>query len=699
MRLGRAAAFLCFSGLWSQVALFGCAGVERGQYGVGTLRFERVEQVNERALAACLLTLERESFAIELGAVEHVCNEPPFDGSDARLALWTWPWTDWPAFNPAVFEKDKQRILRWYRARGFYQARIVEVRTNPPHAANPEIEVPAEACDPRKEQCEVEIVVVVDEGRPVLVESVRVTGGEELPAGARRLLAGARLPRAGERFDEADHDEAKRSLVGQLSEASYAGARVTATIEVDTARRRARLTYRLHPGKSYRFGKVTVRGHGSRPEGPIRDAAAIEPGARYRHGALAEAEREVLALEAFSRVEVERRLAPEESVADIEIRVEPLRPHVFRLGLGVMSGAMRRTASGSLASVPQWDAHLFARYEMRKLFGGLGKLRLEERPRIIMNDSFPRTTPPRFGNIVEASVRQPAFPERRTILTPGARWDWGPDPFLGFDRSDVLLRVGLERPLYQRLLLGGLAVQQDFFLVADGETTSDGSELPESYGFRFLEEDLRLELRDDVVQPTRGVFAQLLASQSLEALGSSWTLFRLSPDLRGYLPLPFGMVIACRLALAALFVTSADPDLDALSQQLGPQPYRLRGGGAYSNRGFRAGRLGDGLQGGLRRWEGSLELRVRLGEDFSLVVFGDTGDVHRGRSYRFLHLNASAGFGLRYLTLVGPIRFDVGFRIPGLQKLDGSGDIEAEAERLPLIESPGALHLTIGEAF
>jgi outer membrane protein assembly factor BamA len=159
------------------------------------------------------------------------------------------------------------------------------------------------------------------------------------------------------------------------------------------------------------------------------------------------------------------------------------------------------------------------------------------------------------------------------------------------------------------------------------------------------------------------------------------------------------MVIAGRFGVAALFIASADPELDDFAQRFGPQPYRLRGGGANSNRGFLPGQLGDGVQGGLRRWEGSLELRIRLGQDFSLAFFGDVGDVHQGSSYRFDHLNTSLGFGLRYLTLVGPIRFDIGFRLPGLQRADGSDGIEEDADELPLIDYPGALHLTIGEAF
>src|SRR4029453_13887759 len=114
----------------------------------------------------------------------------------------------------------------------------------------------------------------------------------------------------------------------------------------------------------------------------------------------------------------------------------------------------------------------------------------------------------------------------------------------------------------------------------------------------------------------------------------------------------------------SLFVLDARPSLDPLSRELGPTNYRLRGGGASSNRGFTAGTLGAGLDGGTRRWETSLELRVPIGQSFVVAGFADFGDVSRGAAFRFNHLDTTLGYGLRYYTVIGAIRLDVGYRIP-----------------------------------
>jgi outer membrane translocation and assembly module TamA len=72
-----------------------------------------------------------------------------------------------------------------------------------------------------------------------------------------------------------------------------------------------------------------------------------------------------------------------------------------------------------------------------------------------------------------------------------------------------------------------------------------------------------------------------------------------------------------------------------------------------------------------------------------VALFLDLGDVNDRRRFRFDERNPAAGFGLRYLTPVGTLRADLGFRL---------GDVPEPEPRL-LFGTPGALHVTIGEAF
>ena len=61
------------------------------------------------------------------------------------------------------------------------------------------------------------------------------------------------------------------------------------------------------------------------------------------------------------------------------------------------------------------------------------------------------------------------------------------------------------------------------------------------------------------------------------------------------------------------------------------------------------------------------------------------------------HLHLSCGGGARYDTPAGPIRLDIGYRIPGLQVLGGLTADERDPDKLFGI--PIAVSIGIGEAY
>jgi outer membrane translocation and assembly module TamA len=269
-----------------------------------------------------------------------------------------------------------------------------------------------------------------------------------------------------------------------------------------------------------------------------------------------------------------------------------------------------------------------------------------------------------------------------------------------FFRHDFGVAVGFERAFArERRLTIRVALHQDIMEVSPRQPIVSESEIPSSYRLPFVEQRITLDLRDDSVYPTKGAYLATSLHEAVPLWEPSWSYLRLTPEARGYVPLGLGMVVAARFALGMLHIMSASPGLDDTSKRLGPQVYRLRGGGAQSNRGFGPGLLGDGLLGGIRRWESSLELRVPLNSNFWLVLFGDMGDVHAGKSFRFTHLNTTVGGGMRYRTVVGPIRLDVGYRPDALQRARGGAPSDAPQTNLGFARFNGAIHLTIGESF
>jgi outer membrane protein assembly factor BamA len=691
------------------VLLTGCAGaIPPGRYGIDEFEIEGTERLDDASIKACLATHEREVFGPILGASdEPQCGVPPFDATRIPLELWAWPWTDWPLYDEAVFTRDLDRIERFFRARGYYAATITKVDQNKD-----------------EEDREIALYVHVQENEPVVVQKVELVGLEKLPRGAQRALERAQRLQLGEPFDEAIYDESKQALLAALREASFAKAEVVGAITVDPKARRAEVKYQINTGPACRFGRVQISGHEDLPPMAIWGAADIVENTAFSSSALDDAKRAIYELGPFASVDIQEIPRERDAVIDISIKVVPGRRFRYGIGAGLQVGSDgASTTSYVIGDTNYWDLHLLGRIEHRNFLGGMRRLSIEDRPRLIFDDPFPATPTPQLGNLLSIEFRQPAFFEARTSLVATGRWDLGPDPYGGrFFRSDVVASIGPERTFFGGALSWSTTLNLNLFIPDRDSVT----EPYPAYRVAYVQHAFGLDLRNDPRAPRRGAYFGLNLQHAGYFLPSDWDFVRIQPDARGYLPLPLGIVLAGRIRLGLLEITKSSIQVrqrdDRLGfrerlRELGPIRNRLRAGGPNSVRGYESNTLGDVVQvgnrldsGGLRLWEASLEARIPVTASIGTVLFVDVGDVSREKRFRFSQPQTSLGFGLRYETLVGPIRLDVAFAPPGLQS---TGDDERQrlaydtaAVEIPFPESrvfgssaAGAVHFTIGEAF
>jgi len=238
-------------------ALTGCATFPKGQYTVDDVDLVGVEEMSEEAIEACLVTREHERVVFRLGMGAGSCGDPPFDSSPPKIALWSMPWSEWPVYDPSIFDLDRERILRWYHARGFYDAQVKGVRT---YVDGEMVNEPID-CDENKSSCKLEVMVQVDEGEPVLVKEVKVeTISGALSTDILRGIEKKLTVERGERFDEHDYEEDKQEIQTYLWNKSYARASVKGKVEIDRERHAARVTYQLEPGPACVFGGLKVEG-------------------------------------------------------------------------------------------------------------------------------------------------------------------------------------------------------------------------------------------------------------------------------------------------------------------------------------------------------------------------------------------------------------------------------------------------------
>lgn len=703
------------------LVLAGCATIPQGRYGVARLRLRGVDELDGRALRACLATKERARVELNLGAsAAPSCGEPPFDAGRLRLPLWRWPWTSWPTYDRNVFERDLERIERWYRARGYYDARVVAAAFDPPAAADDDRTIGSDGeplCAPTGEDegCPLEIEVTVHEGEPVLVRSLVIEGLEELTPTLRERVRDGWQLEVGERFDEALYDRSKAAVLRILHNASYGCAEIGVTEEqprpvvIDPEARVADVRLKLVPGPPSRLGEIEVVGNEDLSEEVIRAVADLSPGDTFTDARLDEAQHFVYSLGAFSSVDVtgQPRRGPDGQCTgevDVVIRVAPGRRFRYGVGGGVLAGTY--TVGQEETDVRQWDIHALGFVEHRNFLGGLRRVRLEVRPRLIFQPAGGSPVAnPRPGVDLRLQMQQPSFVESRTNLVSNLRYQLGPDPNDLFFRHTLNVPITLQRAFFDGRLSVSAGPSFDLFRVWRGVDEAPVAD----FELLMLQANGQVDLRDDSRRPTKGMFASV-GLQVARFL--SWDYVRVIPDLRLYAPLGKRIVLAGRFRLGVMHITRAASGLDAVSAALGPQLYRLRSGGASSNRGFLPGYLGDPPSpsgdpdapfqrnsGGLRRWESSLEVRLRVSEDFGLTFFADAGDVNRQARFRFDYLHLALGGGLRYDTIVGPLRFDIGFRVPRAQILGQDAPDAGTRVRLFGLPINGAFHLTIGEAF
>ncbi len=679
------------------------------------LRLDGVRRVDQDVLRERLATRETPLF---------------ISRSPRWLRWWRWWWVEPRYLDGPSIVRDRQRIVRFYEARGFFDTTVT----------------PAEV---RPEGREARVRFRINEGWPTLVEDLRLRGCED--PGLRVVCANLHeriAMRVGAPFDE-DTFRADRTLVRDMvRDAGYASAVVVPRAIVDPERRRAWVEYSLRPGVPSRFGAIRLvlgtertpitgnRFPNGIPVGPVRTALGIHTGDPYSRRRLASAQQSLFDLGVFGIARIDETVRPDGDV-DLDVLLSPARLWRFRLGGGFEADTSRN------------NVHLLVGFEHRNVFGGLRRFRIEAQPQVyfppITQLTSSISTNLSLGVSALASLEQPELLWRASGVT-SVSFDYGPDPI----NPQVAIRnalrgsVGFERR-FSRTTSGGLFLRfsRAEFSPTESSTPSNASpvlrtdplyrSLYSTQRYVHLEATATWDRRDDRTKPRRGFLLTGTLSGSVQNPVSDFTFVRAQADLRGYVPLGRHTVLAMR-GLAGIATGTILRNADG--QWVGPVPTELRffGGGAQSNRGFPLNRLGvlgtarfrdtHGIitddprrtiaLGGTAAWEASIEVRWQPGT-FGLVGFLDFGNVVGIDPDAFVdpqgppnsgcvgndlnqvsdsvacsqipltpplprmsplgadllgrlvtNPNPSVGAGLRIATPVGPVRVDIGLRLTDL---------------------------------
>ncbi|HET9622696.1 MAG TPA: BamA/TamA family outer membrane protein [Kofleriaceae bacterium] len=614
-----------------------------------------------------------------LGACAHA---PPHRPGEERLAAVDFQGNERLSDKTLLTGLELHRVLKRGRAPDPYTVQVDGDRIRGEYLRKGYLDVSVTSRVERKGD-DATVIYTVEEGPRATVRTM-ITG---LPRDVPAEKVRDKLPlKDGQPFDYQTYDDAKPLLLSAVQDLGYARAKLVSSVIADRATRTAVVSLAYDAGPKCTFGPIKITGVSGELAEAVRNRITFQQGQLYSAQAVLQTQRNLYGFGRFSTV----RVNPDASNSDkvgIEVAVSESARHEVQLGGGFGADPVGYEVRGRAGYIVQgWPYPL-------------DTLTLDGRPAYALL---------RAGNEFEPRIRALAKLERKDLfwtftkssietgfnyLTVEAWTSFGPFARVGFetplgtDRVTLRVGYGIENTDFRRVTPLLTPEKQTELHVAAGQPDIAAA----------FSQKLVVDLRNHPIEPRYGVYGEITTSEGGKFTGSSFTFTEVVPELRAFLPLPFGGVLAARAKYGAIY-----GDV--------PPTERFFSGGANNQRGFAERRLSPYVQGavggdsiyapygGAGIIDTSVEARVPVTTVYKMplgfAVFLDGGDVTADPAdLDPTYLHWAAGAGLRLQTIVGAVRVDFGYRLNRYNGLDRNNQVEPD---------PGArfaYHLTIGEAF
>jgi outer membrane protein insertion porin family/translocation and assembly module TamA len=628
------------------------------------------------ALTASTACKEGEGISVRSLAFEGVHQVPE---SELRLALSTTttakvPWASKIYFSRREFDEDLKQIESFYASRGFPDARVVSYNAHY-----------------NQDKTSIDLTVKIDEGQPVTVEAIVFDGFAPLPDQHLQELK-TRIPvTIGAPRDQEKVQMARGMALDELRDHGFPKATVALAETPGATPRGLVVTLTATPGPYATFGDVKISGLTSIGRDVVLRQMSAKPGEEFRLSSLQRSQRQLYGLELFRFVNVEVGEItttaggggdPKSEVStNITVIEAPHRQATFGVGYG-----------------SEDHARVSAKFTHVNFLGGArvgsaeGKFSSLERG---VRLSF---TEPALGHGLSAAINgqswyasTPAYTLRTTGGRIGLLKTLSRSDVAGGSHARGSVSLSFAREYESYDVTPAALADLDFrpTLLALGLNPSTGTGRGTvSAVIADAQRNTILNLLD----ARGGSLLSIHAEAAARVAGGDFSYRELSGEGRGYWSLNPTVILAGHLRAGSIGATG-DPQTSV------PFFKRYFLGGANSLRGW--GRFevapltSEGLPiGGFSMLESSGEIRLsREKSAFGVVAFVDAGNVWN-KSWRIFanDLRTDVGVGLRYRTVVGPIRLDVAYQLTPEDDLVIKGLGAGQYRRF-------RIHFSIGQAF
>lgn len=565
---------------------------------------------------------------------------------------------------------------------------------------------------PVRGEGQVQPAVVITEGPLIRIGDVRITGNT---AFTEEELRTAIQSRPGDPFVAPQTLQDREALVLKYLNSGFADASVEVQPGPSEEPARMPLTFAIREGPQTIVDHILIVGNEKTDPEVIRRELQLREGQPLGLDAKFESHRRLAQLGLFRRIRIDELTHGGTNRHDIVITVEEApRTSVGYGGGAELSQRLRATGPGG-------DAEEHLEFGPRGFFdigrrnvGGRNRsvnlfMRVSLRPRDAPDDPERDGTGLSFSEYrLIGTFRQPrAFTGNELVITGAIEQ--------GVRSSFNFTRKGVNAEILRPLTSGtrGVRVSARYSF---STTRRFDERLPDRDVIDRVFPQVRLsgfssaiarDTRDDITDPERGTFVSLEGSVFARALGGQVGFMKsyVQGSWVRRLPGPRRVVLATRaaLGLADGFERQATPtDLDGdpipgdpiVVEDL-PASERFFAGGDTTIRGYALDSVGtpdtisaNGFPtGGNAVVILNAELRVPVWGALGAALFVDGGNVFRRvTNFDISELRGSFGVGVRYLTPIGPVRLDLGFKMDRRQITDR-------------LEPKTALHFSIGHAF
>jgi outer membrane protein insertion porin family len=576
-------------------------------------------------------------------------------------------------YRQDVFERDVLMLSALYYDKGYMSVQIATPRV---------------MLTPDREG--IEITVVINEGPRFKIRQLRVyerdeDGKEIEPLGGRRALRLMVKAKSGDWFNRASIVKDLQAVRTLYRDAGYYFVEADPETNVDAAKREVDIVIPIRRGPLTRVERIQVKGNTKTRDKVIRREMEIAEGDLYSETKVEESKRRVTALGYFERVDVTTEQGSQSDRVIINFEIGERPTGTFQVGAGFSS------VENFIATAQIQQANLFGSGQSLALQGQFSSLRQIVSIRFFEPYFFDSD----WSFSTELFQQVYVFPDF-------SRQSIGGSLTYGYALVQPWLRLSLTGTVQNDKV--STAVTNTFFGTSSG-FASVFQRLPLANLFNdgrtiSLRPALIYDTRDNRLFPTSGLYLQLSTEWADTLIGSELEFLRHRFTGRAYYPLGGqtgqpGSGFVLRLNTELGYITSPRPEGVPIYQRfflggiLDMRGYRLRTVGPRLplNQSLdpNAAPIPDGARiGGNLQAYTNLELEFPIVDKVGIrgVVFTDVGNAWNTEDQfckntpapqfpevvqpcfsgsSLLNVRASSGFGIRWFSPLGPLRFEWGF--------------------------------------